>query len=1662
MNTALVIAPSGDPSMSHAQAASALLAEWLGDDQQANATSSFSARARAAQKVVAALRETTAKLREQQQQQQQNREDAATATILKIFIKNIKTCTPTAPLTPLQDVVMNQVAILVKTLLLEQADYSASEEVLHEFLEATFKYASSRVTRASTIEAFGAFPTDERSAKRIAQSSLTDVEACVRSAAAAVTQTTTNTSACMVAGNDVVENMQRAFASALCLEAPRLPKRTQGDDTTAGSSSSSSSSSTNVLLSTAFAGRFLDTLFPPPEDTSSYPSAMIKSLRRLSASTYYDAIDAPIQNRDPNSAITAAARGVGISLAKRRLQSHWGHAGQTLTTLETRIRAVIVKSIKDEHSASGLSNSHVSRSQMIHMLACTELLDSLERAAALALGGRLPDRANARACHFFRANDAAFQAFLSRTRKARATLASAAGAAPAAARHNLIRLHQAQKAAAAEVEAAQKLMSSQKQQSRSKSAHRSGRGKQGSPMTTTPSVLSRPAVLLRRADTSSDKLADTSSMIIAPSPSPSSANVDSVTSSTTLSNDDSSSTSPASASPESIWASAASALAEAGDFDGLDGLARYTEDSSMAFGKCTSSLASLARAGSRIASSGACAVADLTTCARDLSDIAPACAALADRLAHVARAVSDGWPGEGNDDPAALATAWHAAPLDHGMSRTTAASVCAWRCALQLSSDNTSAAAAKALITTADDDNFAAAGVEPLASSLRVLLAATPPSRGEEACVRLLNVPTLGDACLCLARAARRVRDVHLARAALDAAAARAAHLAPAISYERAKLRQVEVPLAGRQTITALAAGAHIDKTIMAMPLEQLAVESAVSTDRHVGAGDNVAGVAARAWLRLSRWSAHDSTAAAMTPSAESPLDVASRACRTCPSLAKAWRAHARLSFDASLEMEDTPAAGAHRRAAAVSYAAYLALAPTQGGGASADASAAEACLRLLELIVGTSGDASAAEAAAEHVLRLPLPPAPWSRVVPQLFARARHVTPDGASMDALRRVFRIVAEHNVSAAVYGVVRATAADIPASSSPSPENGGAASATSTPDAFAQWAASDLAATPSGKASLEAARRFAESLHSIVSFVDERARVALKRVLAESERRCEEGGDDGVVVARTAGLANRLRSLVPKSPACEREKRFVAVYGDAINAAAAALEDGGLDTGSRLSPLRAVAKSLGIRSSTRHAAATDDAPSTAQQQPTILRRTPSAAKSLDDATTDQTASAPSDEDADNRAYFERNRVTLADVSPSLVDWESSVGIAAPMPASRGVCDATTTVVGMAPELTILAHAKTRPRKLQLLGSDGVTRTFLLKGSEDLRLDERVSHFFEVAQTALDGDREARRRGLAVRRYGVVPLGWKVGVLEWAGDRAEPLYQLFQAWQSRRRELARYEGASIPPVASARPNERFFQVVAPLMQRHLKSASAQPPPRHEWPAEMLDAAYRTLASEAPHSLLEHAVAEDASSAADWCLRASTLARSMGGSAALSYAIGLGDRHLSNILYDRRTSELVQIDYNVCFDKGWGLAVPETVPFRLTPVFVRALGPLGASNGTFRAALAHALRTSRARAGLLGDTLRGCFESDPLPSFGRNGDSSSAGGGYSSPDASTMLSRAAAKLAGLAPPPWDCKSHGEIPRADDDFARASWLISLATDERRLAAMFEGWSAWV
>lgn len=68
------------------------------------------------------------------------------------------------------------------------------------------------------------------------------------------------------------------------------------------------------------------------------------------------------------------------------------------------------------------------------------------------------------------------------------------------------------------------------------------------------------------------------------------------------------------------------------------------------------------------------------------------------------------------------------------------------------------------------------------------------------------------------------------------------------------------------------------------------------------------------------------------------------------------------------------------------------------------------------------------------------------------------------------------------------------------------------------------------------------------------------------------------------------------------------------------------------------------------------------------------------------------------------------------------------------------------------------------------------------------------------------------------------------------------------------------------------------------------------------------------------------------------------------VGYILGLGDRHLDNILVDFCTGDVVHIDYNVCFDKGLRLKIPEIVPFRLTQTIQAALGLTGVE-GVFRA---------------------------------------------------------------------------------------------------------------
>ena len=97
------------------------------------------------------------------------------------------------------------------------------------------------------------------------------------------------------------------------------------------------------------------------------------------------------------------------------------------------------------------------------------------------------------------------------------------------------------------------------------------------------------------------------------------------------------------------------------------------------------------------------------------------------------------------------------------------------------------------------------------------------------------------------------------------------------------------------------------------------------------------------------------------------------------------------------------------------------------------------------------------------------------------------------------------------------------------------------------------------------------------------------------------------------------------------------------------------------------------------------------------------------------------------------------------------------------------------------------KTRPKKLVLVGSDGKQYTYLLKGREDLHLDERIMQLLRVVSGLLRTERHTRAYpAVRARSYVVLPLGRRAGLIQWVGG-VTPLFTLYKEWRMRAQAAA-----------------------------------------------------------------------------------------------------------------------------------------------------------------------------------------------------------------------------------------------------------------------------------
>ncbi|KAI2799164.1 Serine/threonine-protein kinase smg1 [Blomia tropicalis] len=322
---------------------------------------------------------------------------------------------------------------------------------------------------------------------------------------------------------------------------------------------------------------------------------------------------------------------------------------------------------------------------------------------------------------------------------------------------------------------------------------------------------------------------------------------------------------------------------------------------------------------------------------------------------------------------------------------------------------------------------------------------------------------------------------------------------------------------------------------------------------------------------------------------------------------------------------------------------------------------------------------------------------------------------------------------------------------------------------------------------------------------------------------------------------------------------------------------------------------------------------------------------------------------------------NKLQMQDISPKLVQLENSV---IPLP---GLDVSSRLTLRKVMNTVSVLHTYTRPKKIVFVGSDGRNYTYLFKGHEDLHLDERIMQFLSIVNKMMvkfDPSFGPNRKLLCrARHYSVTPLGDKSGLIQWV-EGGQALYNFYKKWLANR-DLPLEEVNKKVSAVDVFKNKLVEKGISPEFRNELSSSS-------------LVELYEELVAETPNDLIYKELWNSSVNSADYWNLTQNFITSNAIMSMIGYILGLGDRHLDNILLDLTSGEVIHIDYNICFEKGKYLRVPEKVLCRLTQNIVNAFGISGIE-GTFRFSCEQVLKILRKEKETL-LTLLEAFIYDPL----------------------------------------------------------------------------------
>lgn len=171
-------------------------------------------------------------------------------------------------------------------------------------------------------------------------------------------------------------------------------------------------------------------------------------------------------------------------------------------------------------------------------------------------------------------------------------------------------------------------------------------------------------------------------------------------------------------------------------------------------------------------------------------------------------------------------------------------------------------------------------------------------------------------------------------------------------------------------------------------------------------------------------------------------------------------------------------------------------------------------------------------------------------------------------------------------------------------------------------------------------------------------------------------------------------------------------------------------------------------------------------------------------------------------------------------------------------------------------------------------------LLKAREDLRLDERIMQFLRIMNYFLAAN---QGKMMAAKHYHVIPLSESAGLIQMVPN-VVSFFQIYSNWQQKA-SPKQSDSSEIPS-----PTTAFYAL---LKQQGLSENAS------ERPHAVLKSNYQQLSAQLRRDILKYELLSHANDFSDVRKQQNALTRPLAVMSVLGYVVGVGDRHLDNILY-------------------------------------------------------------------------------------------------------------------------------------------------------------------